>query len=296
VTFTTAERDLLRRALDVSVNQAPPPPDWGSWDAAHLTPHRRRLGGPAIAVVAAIAVIVIGSATALLRATSPDSPTAPGSVETWEDWYQAAAARSIPVEGDPTLLQGALGPEPRFDTSALGIEQVLEPVDNGPDAVPWQAIVAGHETQQLSDRLVLVGEVGSSFANAPVRTAVAVVEADHEGSAGTEPTVCLLIAQNDQDDWASVLTCRPRLSRTFSDDAGTSTMFVWFHTRYDVLAVTAPSDTAVVALESPAARLWQRPRGGVALFNVDTTRPATITFYGASGAELGRTATIPGTG
>jgi len=71
---------------------------------------------------------------------------------------------------------------------------------------------------------------------------------------------------------------------------------VWSHTRYDVLAVTAPSDTAVVALESPAARLWQRPRGGVALFNVDTTRPATITFYGASGAELGRTATIPGTG
>jgi hypothetical protein len=287
VTLTTPERDRLRRALDVSVDQAPPPPDWGTWDAVHLTPHRRRLGGPTVAVAAAIAVIVVGGATALLRATSPD--TAAGNIETWGDWYQTVVARSVPVEGDPTLLQGALGPEPRFDTSALGVEQVIEPVDNGPDAVPWQAIVADKETVQLSGRIVLVGEIRSTFANVPVRAVVAVVEADHEGSAGTEPSVGFLVAQTDlTGEWASSLSSVPSSLETRFDGA---TLWVGLGSGKDSIAVAAPPETAVAALETPLERLWQRPRGNVAFFSLDDLTGVTITFYGSSGDILGHVET-----
>jgi hypothetical protein len=162
--------------------------------------------------------------------------------------------------------------------------------------VPWEAIIANHETVRPSGTIMLVGEVASSFANVPVRTAVAVVEGDLEGSAGAERVVCLFVAQTElSGEWASALSCQSPFSRTFFDNASTSTMFVWFSTRRDVLAVAAPQDTAVVALESTAGRLWQRPRGGVTLFNVDTTLVAMITFYEASGAVLGRMA-IPRTG
>jgi type IV secretory pathway VirB2 component (pilin) len=286
MTLTTSERDRLRRALDVSVDQAPPPPDWGTWDAAHLTPHRRRLGGPAVAVVAAIAVIVIGGATALLRAT-PD--TATGNIETWSDWYQTAAARSIPIEGHPTLLQGALGPEPRFDTGALGVEQAIEPVDTGPDAVPWQTIIAGHEDLHPADPIVLVGEIRSTFLNAPVRAAVAVVEADHEGSAGTEPSVGFLVAQTDlTGEWASSLSSVPSSLETSFDGA---TLWVGLGSGKDSIAVAAPPETAVAALETPLERLWQRPRGNVAFFSLDDLTVVTITFYGSSGDILGHVET-----
>lgn len=282
MTLTTSERDRLRRALDVSVDQAPPPPDWGTWDAAHLTPHRRRLGGPAVAVVAAIAVIVIGGATALLR-VSPD--TAAGSIETWSDWYQTVATRAVPVEGDPTLLQGALGPEPRFDTGALGVEQAIEPVATGPDAVPWQAILGGHEDLQLADPIVLVGEIRSTFVNAPVRAAAAVVETDHGGSAGEGPSVSFLIAQTDPSgEWASALAGMPISAETRFDGV---TLWAGLGAGKDSIAVAVPPETAVAALETPLGRLWQRPRGNVAFFSLDDLGVAAITFYGSTGTVLG---------
>ena len=290
MTLNTEERERLRRALDVYAGEAPPAPNWGSWETTWETKSvrrpRRRLNGPLVAVTAAALVIVVfGGVAVLQRWAGPDTTTtSPQSVETWGDWYEWAVSGGELNGRDPTILQGGLGPEAQFDPNGLGIEQALEPVSQVVGEVPWSVLVG--DPQELTDRgtLLVAGRAESSIA--------AVVGGMFEGEQGNVTDgVCLIVARPDiSGDWASAATCRDQTGPVAYDNT-TGSPILEVDLSVDPsssIAMAISPQTSVVALKSGSQQYWQRPRGGLVLFVGDFTQETQFTFYADSGEVLGQ--------
>lgn len=282
MTLTVEERERVRRALDVYAAEAPPAPDWGSWETALVRRPQRRLTGPLVAVATALLVIVMFGVPAFLGWVGSDTATSDThTVETWGDWYEWVASRGELNGRDPTIVQGQLGPEPLFDPSISGIEQALVPVSQVGGDVPWsrfEEFVTDRET------LVVAGRAESSVA--------AVVGGVFEEGRVVTDGVCLVVARPViSGDWDSAGTCRDRTGPVAYGDAP----LLWLALRTDRLsvAVAVPPQTSVVTIQSGSQQYWQRPRGGLSLFVGDFTAEIRFTFYAQSGEVLARWSSQP---
>ncbi len=284
MTLTTEERERLRRALDVYAGEAPPAPNWGSWETSSAGRPRRRLNGPLVAVTAAVLVIVVfGGVAALLRWAEPDATIDPHSVERWGDWYEWVVSGGEPNGGDPTILQGGLGPAPGFGPDGLGIEQALEPVSQVDGDVPWSVLLGDHELATDRGTLVVAGRAESSVA--------AVVGGMFEREEGIViDGTCLIVARPETSgDWASAATCRDRTDPVaYGDTTGSPTLWVALGVARSSVAVAVPPQTSLVAFESSSQQYWQRPRGGLVLFVGGFTAEIRVTFHADSGEVLGQ--------
>lgn len=281
MTMTTPQRDRVRRALGVFVEEAPPAPDWEQWRQPQLADHSgpARLRGPIVAIAtAAVALVVIGGAVAFLRATPNTATTNPGNIETRGDWYDAVASTAQANGPDATIVQGALGPEPQFDTSHLGAEQTLEPVTQIAGDVPWNSFFS---STFVADRgtLIVAGRVESSLIGFVPATY------DHLGQQINEGLCYVIVSPELAGNWGSSVSCGEQSDPieygigggSIGSDIGLS----------DSIAVVVPPPTSVVLIESATTQSWQRPRGGMALFVGNFSNgEIRYTAYSASGQVL----------
>ena len=292
MTMTTHERDQLRKALGVYVDEAPPAPEWQDWDIAHASdpPKQSRMKGPMAALAAATIVLVVIGGVGLVTRPTPDSP--PGGMGeeplTWGDWFDAVVASGEPIGGDPTILQAALGPEPEFDTSALGEEQRLEPVTPDTIGIRWDFFGElpddPNPLQIGRQMLVVAGQVESSVVG------VGLFAESYVSGRTITNGLCQTVA--DVNPGVSAAIAGDCTEPTETVEYGKLIVLGMGDLRDVVVHVSAafvvPPDTSVVAVDTAGTRRWQRPRGGIALFAGQflAEDETAFTAYSASGDVL----------
>jgi len=216
---------------------------------------------------ATIVLVVIGGVGVMLR-TSPDSPTG----------------------GDPTILQAVLGPEPEFDTSALGEEQRLDPVTPDSISIPWEFFgeILGdpNPRQTYRQMLVVAGQVESSVVG------VGLYAESYVSGRTITDGLCQTVAQSFRTDPGSAAAGGGCTEQTEPVDYG-AFGDLGVGDLKDVLvyvsaAFIVPPDTSVVAVDTAGTRKWHRPRGGIALFVGEflVIGETQFTAYSASGDVL----------
>lgn len=270
--------DLMHTAFDPLVEDTPELP---AWEAIQLErPGPMPATGPRwwAGVAAAAVVLFIGAAMVVgLRLGMPDTATSPAS--------PSAVAE---------LSRGELGPEPRFDTAALGEEMVLKDTDldvlAAEGALPE---ILGPDSTRiirdvLSDYKVTGDPVYMGHSNGFHGLIV------HYVNEAGEKQPCLLIAQVVPETRSVVSHgCGPRPIR--SEDAPRlhigATIPEPPSTELPEIHVSSlAEDVSVVALElSTGERYWQRPISGAALITPEQGKPwlgYAITTYDAAGNAL----------
>lgn len=165
--------------------------------------------------------------------------------------------------GDP-LPHEPLGPEPRFDTSDLGEEVRLLPIDVRTPPINLRA----------EGDITVIGRVDGTdvevYQDTGERQCVWFLGqrlAESRCSLATEPA-------------PGFSTPAYAVTRRGADGEPEQTILWW----------QAPVGTSVVALDLAGTGRWQRPFGGHVVFVLDPTTPTTlanVTAYGPSGENLG---------
>jgi hypothetical protein len=189
------------------------------------------------------------------------------------DYFDRASKDALVLGDEPRVLQPGLGPEPEFDTSALGTEVILEPASSLaeiPDAVFAEEALPSSGAHRPKDSLPLL-HVGFL---SEIRSTLMVY-----GSSGD-------------------LLCSFAVSETFSGggcggfntypyglfgsggkqgDLGYSIVFV------------PESTAAVVLVVNDSDPMWQRPRAGWNMFPTPIVEGTTATAvaYASTGLVLG---------
>ncbi len=204
-------------------------------------------------------------------------------------WFDFAADGARVVGGDPVLLQPAAGPEPQFDTSALGELVELEGLGSADDLAP----ASGDQGDGLLDpgpfepaRERPVVHIGA-LAGADARLVVYGSDDDVQRS-GHRGAQCELVVVGDHRYQAG---CRLDTSvgfgvsgsgRSADDDTGIG-----------FITVRVPAEAAaVVVVPDGGSPQWQRPIAGWALFvgeewDYDTTTAVSVTAYDTAGDVIG---------
>jgi hypothetical protein len=111
-----------------SLESAAPAVEWDDlnthspvWEGGHKS---ARLRGPRVAVAVFVTILLIGGVTWRL-AGDGSQPTAAGAAA--DAYFAFASEGALTLGEDPLILQPLPGPEPQFDTSALGTEVPLVP-------------------------------------------------------------------------------------------------------------------------------------------------------------------------
>ena len=295
MTALHSDRAALRAALEVLTEEAPPPPDWKSWEASpvrHLDRDAARWG-PVVAATAAISVLVVvgglvalvnreragsnpasGNATPTTAVTAAPPLAESGRWDTWGDLHAAVLATSQLLADDPLIRVAAPGPLPDFDTSALGFPQPIEWDAAIGRNVDWNELVDMPGLRDVGP-ITVAGRVEGSL--------VALFEATYAfgGAPPAHGTCVMTISGADQESLESALSCGPATKPIEYGFSGG--VFASEHGGDDAVLFVVPPETSVVALSSPAAQLWQRPRGGFAFFVAPLNGNANFVAYSATG-------------
>ena len=221
MTMPTDERNKIRKALGVYVEEAPPAPEWRDWDTASTmdAPARSKLNGPVTALIAGVVVLIVIGGVAALLAVGPDSPSGGENetsvdvagaslvegVDTWADWYDAVVTRAVTNGPDATVLQGSIGPAPEFDVSVLGNEQALDAVDQDAVDVPWRLLTDEPQMTELGT-LVIGGSVQSVVVGAVTATYASDGPVGRDFSRPPREVVCLATVVPTSPEGTSVST------------------------------------------------------------------------------------------
>ena len=298
MTALDSDRAALRAALEVLTEEAPPPPEWRSWEASPVRHLDRTAGrrGPVVAATAAIAVlVVVGGLVSLVNRERAGSDSASGNAtpttavtaapplaesdrwETWSDLHAAVLATSQPLAEDPLVRVAAPGPIPEFDTSALGFPQPIE----------WDAAIGRNvDWSELVDMAGLRDVGPITVAGRVEGSLVALFEATYAfGGAPPAHGICVMtISGADQESLESALSCGPESKPIrYGFNGG-----VFGSQRGDdhTVLIVVPPNASVVALSSEAGQLWQRPRGGFSFFVAPIDGSASFIAYSATGEVI----------
>jgi len=194
----------------------------------------RRRWIPAVGWVAAAAALVIVVVVAWPRPDT-DQPV-----------VTDVAPGEIILSQDPLVVRGAPSPEPRFATAPLGTEVVL----NEPDEI-------GEILSQLAETSIATeGGVGKVIVAGAIESGdtAGMILADMPRPARTEWCIWIIRPSGDSPGCAGGLD----LDDQFPVSHSYHGLFAWG---------PAPANTSVVTLTYNDTSLWQRPVGGVVLFN-----------------------------
>lgn len=298
--MTDNGRAKLRRALLTFVDETPPAPEWLDWDIQSIrTQHNNRsVPGPLLAVATMVTVLVlIGGFAAMARFApifGPDAPT------TWPEsvggWFDTVVEQGTSISGDPNVVQAELGPIPEFDTTPLGVQQPLVPLTDAADIAmpPWKYLIDFEDpAMSFTETFVVAGSVGDVAVGARSGT----FSKDRDGAGFDGAGLCLMGAmpalETPEQSWTISASCAP-VSHPYESGVG-GTDGLWLGTGdwgepddgstfVGTITVHVTPDTSVVVFKSGDTKLWQRPRGGIALFVGEfTPMDATYTAYNSSG-------------
>ncbi len=243
------------------------------------TQDRTLARGLLTAAAAAVIVLLIGAATvfAIRQGSSDDIKPAdsPGNVT--------------------ELAPGAFGPEPRFDTSALGEEAVREPA--GLEALAAEGSlpdILGPESSRIVDEVMSGAEIIGDPVYVGHLVGFHAIVVNYVDATG-EVKPCMLIVQGKTGvshgcrvdpgvgpAERSPLAPTLKVSAIIPDVPGTELP--------EINISDLDENVSVVAIEFPAGeRYWQRPIYGTVLFVPRKGTPRlgmTVTTYGADGNVL----------
>jgi len=266
-------RELMRTAFNPVVMEAPGAPEWDDLRRETTPTTNTRPARWWVALASAAVVLLVGVGTVFIARTgAPDVGGAPRVLEI------------------ATLAEGERGPEPRFDTSSLGDEMILE--SGGLESLAAAGMlpeVLGPESERiLSEALPGYTFVGTPTYLGRVGDIHGLVL--HLDTGGGSKAPCLFIAEGRYGIGGgcfgpfapSALASGLRVSAITPEPLSGEPA---------VLTIDAlNSDVAVVGLEFQAGeRYWQRPVEGAVLFVTKHEAPSqevTITVFDSQGAVL----------
>lgn len=229
-------------------------------------------GGASVAVVAGIVAVVMfaGSGRAVLETAPPVADTtSPATVST-------TVAEALVILAEPLVTQAQLGPEPAFDTSSLGVEQPIEPVD-GLGLDERDRMSRDHEL--VMDQRAAIGRVPGTTQQAFAATGT-INNPTEPGFGGAGRCYWVVAADKTLGECHSLAGVEPvRPIGTGIVGRG------WVGWSY----LPAESSVAVLVVDG-ADFAWQRPRGDVALFALDFEPGSAVELrvLDASGTEIAR--------
>ena len=197
------------------------------------------------------------------QTTLTTAPAASGDFD-FDAYFATATASGLVLGGDPNVVLLRAGPEPEFDTSVLGLEAVLEPLQ--PDANIPGIDFSQPEGMAPTGPILYVGRAPDSG------VLFAVYQID-EGICNANWLLSELQS----------VGCGGREGYGLVGDG----------------SVFIPLDTSVVAITTTdGERLWQRPIGGWSLFDLPFPPPGSpghsIVAYDAFGNQIGNWGSNPG--
>lgn len=241
MTLSRDQEGKLRDALGILVEATPAGADFEELETADLVlvPRRRLSGGFAFAA-AFLAVVIVGGLV-IWGTLAPDPSNIP---------LAGSPADPMVLLENPLVVRGTDGPEPRFDTSDLGQEVSLADPVNVADTV---GRVAGNLLSPEDEviRYVITGATESGATAGLVETSSGlhwclwVVPATE-----TRPTC----TGSRSSDTNPVFNFNP-----LTDGSWQRGTLAWG---------PLPPDTSVVAITYGDQSYWQRPIGGIALFDI----------------------------
>lgn len=214
---------------------------------------------------------------AVLRAYPGIAELSPRQREARIDEY-LEQIRGPVLSEDPYVIQAMSGPQPLFDTSALGVE--LPVVAATSDDILPQSMFEWPSSEQpaaTEDRPVIVlGTVGQPNSNAAAVTIL--VWFTKTG------TICSGTASDGGIGSGCGFEVLSRFGHAGGSYEETDDGVVSGEVSYVV-----PLETSVVQVVTPSGTFWQRPSGGygVVPFGDTVGRPTSIVAYDADGDEIG---------
>ncbi len=266
------EADTLIRTLSAAAAQIEPTSDW---DRLLTDISRGKAGSPSKRpsnrprlLAAAAAVIAIGAGGIALTTISDPSPN---QISATKPNYVLPG--EIILSEDPLTVLGALGPEPKFDTSELGREIAFEPVEeldpeliefmdhSGLGSSPFADVhaikIVALGTMEGQPWMVLITDepntpaFGDESPDANVRSRLLMSPDGGSGTGDIVPVDSLELIVSP-----TIEQNGPVMGSGWS--AGPS--MGWAHVSF------MPAGTAVVSYTDDQQRLWMRPRSGAAVF------------------------------
>ncbi len=247
--------------------------------------NRRRVkAGIAITAITAAAVAVVlllgGPASDLTSTTvAPAGGGPPGTVSGVEPFDSV-------LQEDPLVLRAELGPEPRFDTSNLGVEQPLVPVETL--ATSLQQVIAG---DIFGGGILLAIDEVSAVGYLPGTTRNVLVANgkinEPNGPGFGEPAQCVSVSGPGRDP-SITGDCHQILPATQVRPIAIGLrLFGVNWAGWSFL----PEETSVTVLSVDGVdRFWQRPRGNITIFTIEAT-PETkleLRVLDSAGLEIAR--------
>ena len=263
MTLSRDQEEKVHRAFGLLADTTPPGVEFEELASTTLAPHRRPPMSGWLAFATAFLVVAVVGGLAVWAITLG---------QTESDAVSEPTADEVVLLHDPLVVRGADGPEPLFDTSQLGTEVTLfEPADISATIARIQEWLHDVEEDEVI-KYVVVGTISTGVQAGTLETSsergwglwiVPATDAlpSWSGSNETEPQ--LLIGWHPGTD-----------SPTEADDLqGT---FAWGPLSPVTSVITATyGDTTV----------WQRPVGGIAVFDIanPAQHPIVWTAYDQNG-------------
>lgn len=250
--------EKVRSAFAALVDATPVGVEFHELTDSIVAPSRPRQEASRVVVFGAafLFVSLIGGLMVWANRIAPSAEETQVAAEhiTWSQWLDQAMSKATKVQDSPLVFQGLAGPKPEFDLSPLGEEQRLAEVTDG-RPVDWSLFesTTEHGPALVAGRIpgpIYVGTARIDSQNSRVRSDAGPQVCHftiHDGS-----TSFLGLGCTSPDDPAhyGVVTA-------LTDDP---------QSRADSIAVVTPPDASVVAVVTSEERLWQRPRGNMAVF------------------------------
>lgn len=266
MTLSRNQEEKVRKAFGVLVDTTPPGVEFEELTSITLAPKRRpRLSGWLAFATAFLLVAMIGGFAVwanLGGEADSDTVTDPASGE-------------VILLQDPLVMRGADGPEPLFDTSQLGAEVVLtEPADikGTIDRIEDWLFPGGQINEDNVIKYVVAGAISTGAEAGTIETSSEVGWALWI----IPPTDAhpMWAGRNDNEPHPLIGNHPGTDSPTEADDLqGT---FAWG---------PLSAETSVISVSYGDTTVWQRPVGGIAVFDIGNPaqQPIVWTAYDQNG-------------
>jgi hypothetical protein len=275
----------VRESLEAIAGELTRPPRKGHHAAMQRGRRRRtvrRLGGSVLGLGVAYGFLLIPAAV------TPSIVADGGETEVAVAMIPASVSGRAP--GSEVVWLGEIGPEPQFDTSALGPDLSFDPVD--PDVAALEALEGlGAWSERSPDKVVYLGELDGEpmflFSVAPPSVLDLVFEyafGNWSGRIyGTPLNCCGSIADIPPEGLPTFGSWRETIEGGVVESGG---YLEW---------LALPPETSVVSLSAAGIDLgWQRPVGRAVMLPLDQSflgddglvRDPKLVAYGADGTVL----------
>jgi hypothetical protein len=264
MTLSRDQEERLRTALGALVDTTPIGSGFEELGSTELSPRPSRISGTLAFGATFVALVAIGGLVVWGSWSSQRSD---------DPWLESGSDEVVLLD-DPLVVRGARAPEPVFDTSNLGVEvRILDPID-------VESTVVRVEQGLLTPQDPVIKHVFAGSLTTGAQAGLVQTSSRRHW--------CLwIVPPNDarpscsgrnSPDTTPVVGIHPE-SDLPSSDAGLQGILAWG---------PLPGEVSVAAVAYGNTAYWQRPVGGIALFDIRNPNQdhISLTAYDRNGVVV----------